>query len=252
MQLAQEVSGYIAGGLVGGKLGTSMGAAIAGPLGASVGLVLGGIAGSIVGEKAMVEMGDYVTGAISDLFSGITGKAVGGIARGPTTGYLEKLHGEEAVIPTVGGRVPVEVSANVIDPDDIPSLTQATMPDISIDTTPISDMLSGMLPSAISEIATLVKSDNTTIQSIKQLADTIKNLQESATLSNETQESTIAQLNTSINKLVTSSTTATETQAILFEKMISLIEELVEGDSESRRLLDDQLSTYRQMLRSVS
>jgi len=44
------------------------------------------------------------------------GYARGGIASGPESGYAVALHGEEAVIPTVGGKVPLDVSIPSIDP----------------------------------------------------------------------------------------------------------------------------------------
>lgn len=42
--------------------------------------------------------------------TGAVGFAAGGIATGPESGHWELLHGDEAVIPLAGGRVPVELS----------------------------------------------------------------------------------------------------------------------------------------------
>jgi hypothetical protein len=89
-------------GMTGATVGGIAGSAIPG-VGNAVGAIAGGIGGAVVG-------------ALTDWFSDKSGKAVGGIASGPKSGYLEKLHGEEAVIPTVGGRVPLDIRQPSLDP----------------------------------------------------------------------------------------------------------------------------------------
>ena len=53
---------------------------------------------------------------ISDFFNLKEGKAQGGIASGPETGYFEKLHGTEAVVPLPDGKsIPVIVQNDFSD-----------------------------------------------------------------------------------------------------------------------------------------
>lgn len=86
------------GAMIGGMAGTM---AIPG-----IGTVGGGTVGAVVGG---------VAGAIEGWFSAKEGKAVGGIAEGPKSGYLEKLHGNEAVIPLGDNRsVPVQLDVSAI------------------------------------------------------------------------------------------------------------------------------------------
>jgi hypothetical protein len=94
--------GAVTGGLYGGATG-----ALAGGVGALPGAIAGATTGAI---------GGAIMGAIEGWFTAKSGKAIGGIASGPKSGYLEKLHGDEAVIPTVGGRVPLEVTQPTLDP----------------------------------------------------------------------------------------------------------------------------------------
>jgi hypothetical protein len=86
-----------------GATGATVGAAVGGGIGSVPAAVIGGIGGA-------------VAGALTNWFSDKSGKAVGGIASGPKSGYIEKLHGEEAVIPTVGGKVPLDVRMPTLDP----------------------------------------------------------------------------------------------------------------------------------------
>jgi len=51
-----------------------------------------------------------IAGLSITLTGGSSGFAAGGIAEGPTSGYLATLHGREAVIPLAKGNVPVIVS----------------------------------------------------------------------------------------------------------------------------------------------
>jgi hypothetical protein len=95
-------TGAVTGGLYGGATG-----ALAGGVGAVPGAIAGATTGAI---------GGAIMGAIEGWFNAKSGKAIGGIASGPKSGYLEKLHGDEAVIPTVGGRVPLDVTQPTLDP----------------------------------------------------------------------------------------------------------------------------------------
>lgn len=87
--------GGIAGGTLGGLAGGGVASAVTGTAGAIGGEMLGSAAGSWIANMLGLKPGP--------------GKASGGIAEGPTSGYLEKLHGTEAVIPTVGGKVPIDL-----------------------------------------------------------------------------------------------------------------------------------------------
>ena len=62
----------------------------------------------------------YVTGkqigdALNEWFFGKEGKARGGIATGPKSGFVEKLHGTEAVVPLPDGRtIPVTLDSSML------------------------------------------------------------------------------------------------------------------------------------------
>jgi len=94
------------GGLLGGSLGATAGIA-AGP----AGTLVGGVGGFTVGASLGKEAGEWIANMLG--LSPGPGKATGGIADGPDSGYLEKLHGTEAVIPTVGGKVPIDLRSNL-------------------------------------------------------------------------------------------------------------------------------------------
>lgn len=78
---------------------------------AAVGTLLGGIAGAggagvatgglaaPLGAVGGASIGYNIASAIGDYFNLKEGKAKGGIASGPSSGYLEKLHGTELVVP---------------------------------------------------------------------------------------------------------------------------------------------------------
>jgi hypothetical protein len=102
-------------GMTGASVGGVVGSSFAG-IGAVPGAVIGGIGGA-------------VAGALTDWFSDKSGKAIGGIASGPKSGYLEKLHGDEAVIPTVGGRVPLDVRMPTLDPMALAEAQKNTITD---------------------------------------------------------------------------------------------------------------------------
>lgn len=95
------ISGGMTGAQVGGAVGAVGGSVVpvVGTLGAGAsGAVIGGVLGAL-------------TGAIKEAFWGEPGKAQGGISEGPASGYMEKLHGTEAVVPLSEGRsIPVNIS----------------------------------------------------------------------------------------------------------------------------------------------
>jgi len=84
--------------------------------GAATGAVSGGLTGAaigtavpLIGNAVGAAIGATLGGAIG-LFSG-PGKAEGGISSGPETGYLEKLHGMEAVVPLPDNKtIPVNIT----------------------------------------------------------------------------------------------------------------------------------------------
>jgi hypothetical protein len=97
----RALAGRAAGGLAGRALG-GLGGSVLGPGGALLGMVAGGA------------LGDYLGGKIGEAISGLlgSGKALGGISAGPDSGYLEKLHGVEAVVPLPDGRsIPVTMDS---------------------------------------------------------------------------------------------------------------------------------------------
>lgn len=89
---------------------TAIGSLLGGIVGgAGLGVATGG-AGALPGMAAGAATGASLAGMVSDLFNLKEGKAQGGISSGPDTGYFEKLHGTEAVIPLDSGRsVPVSM-----------------------------------------------------------------------------------------------------------------------------------------------
>jgi hypothetical protein len=82
------------GGASGALSGAGTGAAI-GALGGPIGIAIGGAIGAAIG------------GGIGLM----SGKANGGIASGPESGYMEKLHGMEAVVPLPDNKtIPVNIT----------------------------------------------------------------------------------------------------------------------------------------------
>ena len=82
-------------------------------LGATIGTVFPGI-GNAVGATVGA-VGGALVGALTGWFKAKEGKAIGGIAEGPASGYFEKLHGTEAVIPLSDNRsVPVQLDISGI------------------------------------------------------------------------------------------------------------------------------------------
>jgi hypothetical protein len=94
-------AGAMAGGAAGAMTGMTVGSIVPGA-GTAVGGIGLGTVGAILGG---------LTGAIKEAFWGEPGKALGGISEGPSSGYMEKLHGVEAVVPLSAGRsIPVDIS----------------------------------------------------------------------------------------------------------------------------------------------
>ena len=120
-------------GMAGGAVVGGIGGMIAGPAGsaalAAKGALVGGVGGLVYGMGE--SLAEDAIGAITNWFNRKEGKATGGVARGPSTGYIEKLHGIEAVVPLSGGRsIPVTlemvnsaVKADNSTPIDIDNVT---------------------------------------------------------------------------------------------------------------------------------
>lgn len=90
------------GAVVGGTLGAIKGAP-AGPMGIATGATVGAVGGALL---------DGLVTGITEWFNDKEGKSRGGIAVGPSSGFLEKLHGSEAVVPLPDGRsIPVSIDA---------------------------------------------------------------------------------------------------------------------------------------------
>jgi hypothetical protein len=87
----------VAGGLKGAAWGAALGTAVP-IIGNAVGAVVGGLIGSAVGVWAGGTVGKELGKGLGDM-AGLPKAADGGILKGPTSGYLAMLHGEEAVIP---------------------------------------------------------------------------------------------------------------------------------------------------------
>jgi hypothetical protein len=109
------------GGVAGGAIGT-IGGGIAGGLGGTIfGGGVGGIPGAVAGAGTGFALGTGIgtaIGAIVGAIEGLVGdgKALGGISAGPSSGYLEKLHGVEAVVPLPDGRsIPVAMDSSGFD-----------------------------------------------------------------------------------------------------------------------------------------
>lgn len=103
-----SIYGAIAGGLIGAIKGAFFGTAV-GP----VGTVLGALGGAATGAATGYGVGGATYGvveAINQWFNSREGRESGGIARGPSSGFIEKLHGTEAVVPLPDGKtIPVKL-----------------------------------------------------------------------------------------------------------------------------------------------
>jgi hypothetical protein len=87
----------VAGGLKGAAVGAALGTAVP-IIGNAVGAVVGGLIGSALGVWAGGTAGKELGKGLGNM-AGLPKAADGGILKGPTSGYLAMLHGEEAVIP---------------------------------------------------------------------------------------------------------------------------------------------------------
>jgi len=113
------MSGAIEGASVGAFVGSFFG-----PLAAAGGAAVGGLLGSLLGAanayygnlggERTLAAEEYVNTA--NEFAGYSGMANGGVATGPSSGYMMELHGTEAVVPLPDGRsIPVDFSNNMFD-----------------------------------------------------------------------------------------------------------------------------------------
>jgi len=112
-------AGAVAGGLGGAAIGTWAGGlvgALGGPAGAIAGAAIGRWIGGAIGTWVGGDIGSTAGGAVGKVFDpskpneAYPGKAKGGISTGPTSGFWEKLHGTEAVIPLPDGKtIPVSL-----------------------------------------------------------------------------------------------------------------------------------------------
>jgi hypothetical protein len=97
------LGGAATGGQMGGTAGAVVGSVVPG-IGTVTGGTIGTIGGALIGA---------IAAGFSEWFGKKEGKAEGGVAEGPETGFLEKLHGTEAVIPLENGRsVPVSLDVS--------------------------------------------------------------------------------------------------------------------------------------------
>lgn len=89
--------------------GATTAATIAAPVaGAAASTAIGAVP-ALVGA-GLVTVGAGIVSGLKEWFGSKEGKARGGIARGPATGFLEKLHGTEAVVPLPDGKtIPVQL-----------------------------------------------------------------------------------------------------------------------------------------------
>lgn len=95
--------GQTVGGVVGAGVGAVGGLGVASAATTPAGYAIGSAVGAIIGGLG---------GAIKEAIWGEPGKALGGIASGPASGFLEKLHGTEAVVPLPDGKtIPVAITS---------------------------------------------------------------------------------------------------------------------------------------------
>ena len=96
----------VQGAATGAAVGSASGALL-GTFGGVAGMGLGGTIGTVGGGI----VGGLIAG-VNEWFNDKEGKSRGGIAVGPSSGFLEKLHGSEAVVPLPDGRsIPVSIDA---------------------------------------------------------------------------------------------------------------------------------------------
>jgi hypothetical protein len=105
--------GATVGTITGAVAGAVVTGIAAGVAGGPLGMLLGGLTGAAIGGLGGGTVGALGFGgveAIKQWFDSREGKASGGIARGPGSGFIEKLHGTEAVVPLPDGKtIPVKM-----------------------------------------------------------------------------------------------------------------------------------------------
>lgn len=107
---AWETTKRVGGAALSAATTTAMIAAPAAQVAAMTGI--GAVPAAVTAGVATVGAG--IIGGLKEWFNGKEGKARGGIARGPSGGFLEKLHGSEAVVPLPDGKtIPVHIEAPV-------------------------------------------------------------------------------------------------------------------------------------------
>ena len=162
------VSGAMTGATAGAMVGGTVGSIVPGA-GTAVGGLGMGTAGAIVGG---------LTGAIKEAFWGEPGKAMGGISEGPSSGYMEKLHGAEAVIPLDNNRsVPVNVNLSGIGQ----SLAEAMQSTSGAAVTAMNPIMSGAGASTAassSSLDDLMQQQLSVMQEIKDTLSASKDLQQ--------------------------------------------------------------------------
>lgn len=163
------LEGGTAGAMIGGAIGGTVGTAIVPLAGTAVGGLGMGAAGGIIGG---------IGGAINGWFNAKEGKAAGGIAEGPESGYLEKLHGMEAVVPLEGGRsIPVDLSG----------ITEALSAAMSAGKSALSASPLGMAAGAVGEMGKSLFGPNQTDLMQEQIG-LLREIHETLTSSNGLQQ----------------------------------------------------------------
>jgi hypothetical protein len=108
----EAATGATTGAITGAIAGAVKGVLV-GILGGPLGMIMGGLKGAATGAVAGSTIGAAGFAgieAIKQWFDSREGKASGGIARGPRSGFIEKLHGTEAVVPLPDGKtIPVKL-----------------------------------------------------------------------------------------------------------------------------------------------
>jgi len=166
---AGAVGGATTGAMIGGAVGGTVGTAIMPLAGTAVGGLGMGAAGGIIGG---------IGGAITGWFDAKSGKAEGGVAEGPESGYLEKLHGMEAVVPLEGGRsIPVDLSG----------ITEALSAAMSVGKSALSASPLGMAAGAVGEMGKSLFGPNQTDLMQEQIG-LLREIHETLTSSNGLQQ----------------------------------------------------------------
>jgi hypothetical protein len=155
--------GAQAGGLAGGTVGTMALPVVGTVAGGTGGAIIGGVVGGLVG-------------AIKEAFWGEPGKALGGISEGPASGYMEKLHGAEAVIPLDNNRsVPVNVNLSGIGQ----SLVEAMQSTSGASVTAVNPAIAGSGATASgSDLDDVMQQQLSILQEIKETLSASKDLQQ--------------------------------------------------------------------------